>query len=387
MPFKPAAGLFAIGGFYFCYFAFTGLFQPYWGVYLAALSFPAWQIGILTSLTQINRIYAPAIWGWLADRSGKRSLILRIAGIGGVSGFFCLLFVHGFIGIFAAVWLATFFWSAALPLVEGLTMAKLKGDSGRYARVRVWGSIGFVVSSVLAGYWMQAHGIATLPMVVVLVMSGLAICAWLLPEAPAAPASHVHAAGFRQIIARREIQVVFGCCFLMLLSHGPYYSFYSIFITAHGAAKSSIGWLWALGVMAEVCVFLIMPQLTARWSVRGLFLSCFAVAGARWLLIGFGVNSMALLMLAQLGHAWSFAICHATAMTYVHKHFAGPHQGKGQALYIGASFGLGGSIGGMLAGWAWEPLGGTWCFVLGAVVALLGWLIAAIGLPRVPRPA
>ncbi|UXY13716.1 MFS transporter [Chitiniphilus purpureus] len=366
------AGLFAIGGFYFCYFGFTGLFQPYWGVYLAALSFPAWQIGILTSLTQINRIYAPAIWGWLADRTGRRALILRLAGVGSLAGFVGLLFTQHFAGMFVALLIATFFWSAALPLVEALTMGLLQGNGARYARLRVWGSIGFIVSSVLAGYWMQAMGVTVLPVTVVAVMTGLALYAWMLPHP--APLAHetVPAAPFGQILRRREVRLVFLGCFLMLLSHGPYYSFYSIYITDHGVPASSIGWLWTLGVVAEIAVFMMMSRLTARWTQQALFLSTFVVAAARWLLIGWGAPSLPWLLLAQLGHAFTFAVCHATAMGYVHRHFAGPHQAKGQALYIGVSFGAGGSLGGLLAGAGWALLGGQWVFTLAAVAAAVG---------------
>ncbi|HSC78947.1 MAG TPA: MFS transporter [Chitinolyticbacter sp.] len=380
---SPAAGLAAIGGFYFCYFGFTGLFQPYWGVYLAALSFPAWQIGILTSLTQINRIYAPGIWGWLADHTGRRAVILRIAGIGGVSGFILLQFAHGFWAMLGALWLATFFWSAALPLVEALTMDRLRGDGGRYARLRVWGSIGFIVTSVAAGYWIQARGVGVLPLSALMVMVGLALYTWLLPHVPAPQHSPAQlAAGFGDILHRREVRVVFAACFLMLLAHGPYYSFYSIWVAAHGVAKSHIGWLWTLGVLAEIVMFMQMSRLTARWSRRGLLLTCFAVAILRFLAIAWGADSLAVLLLAQLGHAFTFAVCHAVAMSYVHRHFAGPHQGKGQALYIGVSFGLGASSGGMLSGWAWEALGGQGVFTLAACAAVLGGLLCWRGLAR-----
>ncbi|MGL6039651.1 MAG: MFS transporter, partial [Deefgea sp.] len=114
--------LLAIAGFYFCYFAFNGLFSPYWGLYLANLSFPAWQIGILTSLTQINRIYAPTLWGWLSDKTGQRQTILRVAGLGGLVFFIPLLFTHSFWFLFVSVLIASFFWSAALPLVEATSM-------------------------------------------------------------------------------------------------------------------------------------------------------------------------------------------------------------------------------------------------------------------------
>ncbi|GHD61046.1 MFS transporter [Jeongeupia chitinilytica] len=382
---SPAGGVAVIGGFYFCYFAFNGLFSPYWGLYLAALALPAWQIGILTSLTQVNRIYAPAIWGWLADRSGRRRAILRLAGIAGLIGFLPLLAVDSFWPMFVAVLFASFFWSAALPLVESLAIARLAGDSGRYARLRVWGSIGFIAASLGAGYWIEASGVRVFPLAVVGTMAGLAVYCWRLPESPVRRAVAAVQAGFGEILHRREVRVFFAGCFLMSLAHGPYYSFYSIHLAEHGLAQSTIGWLWTVGVLAEVGLFLAMPWLNVRLSPKALFVGDFAIAVVRFLLIAFGAGSLPLLVIAQLGHAFTFACHHAVAMGYLHRHFAGAHAAKGQALYIAASFGIGGSLGGVIAGFLWADFSGSTVFALAASVSALGGVLCFAGLPATER--
>lgn len=378
---KKNLALLAIAGFYFCYFAFNGIFSPYWGLYLAGLAFPAWQIGILTSLTQINRIYAPALWGYLADRSGRRRLILRVAGAGGLLFFIPLLFSKTFWPILLAVLLGSFFWSAALPLVESTAMSILKGDSGAYSRLRIWGSVGFVVATVAAGYLIEGAGVQALPWAVISIMTGLALYCWCVPESPII-ASGAHAEGrFSDILRRREVQAVFLACFLMALAHGPYYSFYSIYVANQGYSKSTIGWFWTLGVLAEIVVFWCMPRLNARFANKTILLFGLGLAALRFLAIGWGVTSMLLLLLAQIAHAFTFGSNHAVNMAYIHRYFAGRHQAKGQALYIAMSFGMGGSVGGILAGWGWNALGGSVVFSLAALACLLGFAVAWRGVP------
>ncbi|WP_157314761.1 MFS transporter [Chitinibacter sp. GC72] len=375
--------LLAIAGFYFCYFAFNGIFSPYWGLYLAGLAFPAWQIGILTSLTQINRIYAPALWGWLADRSGKRQLILRLAGACGLLFFIPLLVAQSFWPIFIAVFLGSFFWSAALPLVEATAMSLLKGDSGLYSRLRIWGSIGFVVATMTAGYLIEAQGVAVLPISVIAIMASLALYCWWVPEAPSTPAAQYAQTGFGEILRQREVQSLLASCFLMALAHGPYYSFYSIYVADQGYSKSTIAWFWTLGVLAEIAIFWLMPRLNLRFSQKLILLFGLAIGAARFGVIAWGIASLPLLLLTQLAHAFTFGSNHAVNMAYIHRYFAGRHQAKGQALYIAMSFGIGGSLGGILAGLAWQPLGGEWVFSLAALSCLLGCIIAWRGLPKI----
>ncbi len=259
-------------------------------------------------------------------------------------------------------------------------MTLLKGDSGAYSRLRLWGSVGFVFATLVAGYAIEGYGIGTLPWAVIAIMASLALYSWQVPNAPVVIHAYGEQLAFLTILAKTEVRVLLLACFFMALAHGAYYSFYSIYVAEHGFSQSMIGWLWSVGVLAEILVFALMPQLTRRFTLRALFLFGLAVAVARFGLIAFGVKSLVLLMLAQIGHAFTFGSHHAVTMSYIHRYFLGRHQAKGQALYIAVSFGLGGSLGGILAGLAWNQLGGLVIFSLSSLAALTGLLLAGFGL-------
>ena len=165
-------------------------------------------------------------------------------------------------------------------------------------------------------------------------------------------------------------------CFLMLASHGPYYTFYSIYLEDHDYSRSFIGQMWALGVVAEVVLFLFMHRLIVVSGLRKLFLLSLFLASVRWLLIAFFVDNLMLLCLAQLLHAATFGICHAVAIQYIHKYFRGKLQGRGQGLYSSTSFGAGFAIGSLLTGFGWETLGATTCFMIASVSAFVAMIIA-----------
>jgi PPP family 3-phenylpropionic acid transporter len=165
-------------------------------------------------------------------------------------------------------------------------------------------------------------------------------------------------------------------CFLVLASHAPYYTFYSIFLEDHDYSRSFIGLMWAIGVIAEVLVFMSMTRLQKISGLRNLFLVSLAITALRWLLIGFFVKSAVILVIAQIFHAASFGIYHAVAIQYVHRFFPGRMRSRGQALYNISSYGVGMALGNLVAGYAWEGAGPLICFTGASVTALLAVLIA-----------
>jgi PPP family 3-phenylpropionic acid transporter len=140
-----------LSGYYFFYFAFIGAFSPYFGLYLQSLSFSAWDIGLLMSQMQLMRLFAPYLWGALADRLGQRVAIVRLAGILSLIGFSLSLPCAASRRCCWPWRLLAFFWSAALPLVETLTFDHLREQPARYSRIRLWGSVGFIVAVMGTG--------------------------------------------------------------------------------------------------------------------------------------------------------------------------------------------------------------------------------------------
>ncbi|MDX1813117.1 MAG: MFS transporter, partial [Gammaproteobacteria bacterium] len=131
-----------------------------------------------------------------------------------------------------------------------------------------------------------------------------------------------------------------------------------------------------LGVVAEVILFLLMPMLVPRFGLRKLLLLSLLLAALRWLVIGFYVDTLWLLIVAQTLHAASFGIYHASAIELIHRYFTGPHQGKGQALYSSLSFGAGGAMGSLYSGLIWDSAGATVAFFIASSVALLALVIS-----------
>ena len=175
-----------------------------------------------------------------------------------------------------------------------------------------------------------------------------------------------------EIFRRPEVLAFFAACLLMAAAHGPYYTFYSIYLVEQGYSKSTVGLLWATGVACEIGIFFLMPQLMRRFDVRQILVFSFSCATARFLMIGWGTEWPFVILLAQVLHAATYGAHHAAAMVLVHRFFSGRHQAKGQALYTGLAFGVGGTLGGILSGYGWQWLGPRLTFTISATAALAG---------------
>lgn len=382
-----AVPVFRLGALYFAYFAFIGGFAPYFSLYLQSLGMSAVEIGALLSLMQLMRIFAPNVWAGAADRSGARMGLLRVALAASALAWCGVFFVHSFWGLFAVLALLAFFNSAAYPLTEALTFAHLRDDLGRYGQLRVWGSIGFIVAVLGVGAVLDAQPVQMLIGMLLAPLLASVACAVALRDS-AVGLRHGSDRSVWPMLRRPQVAALFGACFLMSVAHGPLYTFYSIHLADAGYEKSMIGVLWSLGVIAEIFVFMLMPRLLGRFTPASILVASFACAVVRFTAIGWGVQSLAVLALAQLLHAASFGAYHAAALGLVNEWFRGGQRVRGQAMYVSLSFGAGGMVGGMASGLAWEPLGPAWTFTAGSVCAALGLILAAAtatGTSRSPR--
>ena len=373
-----------LSGYYFFYFAFIGAFSPYFGLYLQSLKFSAWDIGLLMSQMQLMRVFGPNLWGWLADRSGRRVPIVRLASLLSLLGFTAFFWLDRLPGMLGAMAVLAFFWSAALPLVEALTFDHLREEGAGYSRVRLWGSIGFIVAVLGAGGVLDHVPAAGILWICWGVLAGIVVFALALPEAPAA-VHHPEAPGVRAILREPRVQALFAACLAMSAAHGALYVFYSIHLANLGYSRTEVGILWSLGVVAEIGIFIAMPRLMRRYASQSLLAFSFAVAVVRFLLIGWGADSGVLAFIAQLMHGVTFGVFHAAAIAAVNRWFPGRAQGRGQALYSSLSFGAGGLLGGLISGWSWDRVGAGWTYTLSAAFALVGLLLVLAGMRAAPR--
>jgi PPP family 3-phenylpropionic acid transporter len=375
-PYDSPMPYWRLSSFYFFYFAALGALVPYWGLYLKSLGFDAVAIGTLMAIPMATKFVAPYLWGWLGDHLGHRMPIVRVGSLLTALTFVAVFWVREFWPLALAMGLFSFFWNAVLPQFEVVAFNYLGSAVPKYARLRMWGSIGFILAVGLLGVAVDAQGPAAVLPVLLFIYSGIWAASLTVRDPVEAPHPPVPSSLWA-ILRLPAIAAFFAACFLMQVSHGPYYTFYSIYLEAHGFSKTLIGQLWALGVIAEVVVFMQMHHLLNRFGPRAVLLATFAIAAVRWLLIGGFPDDLGVLVVAQILHAATFGAFHAAAIHLVYHAFRGRHQGRGQALYSSLSYGAGGAVGSLWSGIAWEPLGPAATFAIATVVAVvslaIGW--------------
>jgi PPP family 3-phenylpropionic acid transporter len=318
-----------------------------------------------------TKIVAPMVWGHIADRTGQRMPLVQWGSLAAAIAFGGVFAVQGFWGMALATTCFSFFWNAALPQMESVTFNHLGTRAARYAQVRVWGSVGFILVVGGLGLLLGRSPLSVVPIWVLALLALLWASTLAVPDSPPAQAEGP-APSLRRVLRRREVLAFFGACFLMQAGHGVYYAFYSIHLKAAGYSSPAVGALWVLGVVAEVVVFLAMHRLLARLGARLVLLWSLGLAALRWLLIGAFVDLLPVQIFAQALHAASFGTFHASAIHLVHHYFPGRTQGRGQALYNSLSFGAGGAVGSLLGGLLWSGAGPLVTFGAGALAALAG---------------
>ncbi len=364
-----------LSSYYFFYFAALGALVPYWGPYLLERGFAPAGIGALMAVLMGTKIVAPNLWGALADRAGARMSVVRLGALLAMVCVIPVFWADGFWTMALVMAAFSFFWNAPLPLVEAVTLNHLGSHVTRYAGVRVWGSLGFIVTVLLLGWWQEWAGSAVVPLTVLLLFGGVLLASLLIPDCGQVQAEHA-TLRLRRLLVRPDILALLAACLLMQASHGAYYAFYSIHLQANGYSDTLVGALWALGVGMEVLVFINMHRLLARFGARCLLLVSLGLAMLRWLLIGAFVDLLAVQLIAQGLHAATFGAFHASAIHLTHHYFTGRTQGRGQALYNSVSFGIGGAMGSLIAGSLWASAGALATYAVASGLAALGFLAA-----------
>ncbi|MGI9285011.1 MAG: MFS transporter [Pseudomonadales bacterium] len=366
----PAARL---ASFYFFYFSVLGALLPYWPLYLQSLGLNPKEIGVLAALLVGTKIIAPNVWGWLADRGARRMRIIRVGAALACACFAGIFVDQSFVWLAIVVVSFSFFWNAVLPQFEVVTLSHLQDRFHDYSRIRLWGSVGFIIPVAALGFVFDVISITWLPIILCALLASIFLSSLTIPAREAVRTAQ-SAKRIGAVLKQPHVLAFFCACFLIQLSHGPYYTFFSLHLEQYGYDKTLTGLLWGLGVLAEIALFWKIASLFARFGLRNVLLASFFLAGLRWLLIAGFTDNLLLLIVAQCLHAASFGSFHAVSIELIRRFFKDGNEGRGQALYSSISFGAGGAVGALLAG-LWWSVSPTGSFLAAATVCFLAILI------------
>ena len=370
--------------FYFFYYIFVGLFVPYWGLYLQSKSFTAFQIGILLSLFQISRIFAPNFWGWLADHTNKRARWIRLASFIGCLGYVGIFWADSFFLIFLVMMSMSIFTSSTIPLAESLTLSHLASTNGSYSNIRLWGSVGFIIASFFLGILIDIYSVTILVWALLFTQLIILFLSFSIPDKKFELIGDTKRSIFKILKKPEVISLLIGCA-LMVSSHGLLYNFYSIFLKEQGYSSSLIGILWSIGVIFEIFIFILMPKILSKFNLKEVLLISLFLAVIRFFLIGNYVDILWILILAQMLHAATFGSFHVASVELVSVHFNREHHSRGQSIYNSITYGLGGTIGGLGGGLMIDQYGAASTFMFSSILPLIGFIVIFFGLRNNPK--
>ena len=361
----------------FCYFAAIGLFNPYAPLWFQSLGYSTVLIGALSALQSWTRVFAPYAWSWFGDHSGRRVELIRLSALGTVCASAALAGVEQALPVAlvtAALFLAN---SGVMPLYEAVLSHLLRTDQGidtqRYGRVRVWGSVGFIVSVTAFGALLEGFGIQVFPVFVAAMNGLMLLAAWCLPATRESAVHDEPAPPVLQVLRQPEVAWFFGSIFFTVLAHTSLYAFFSLYLVSLGYGKTAVGALWAVSVAVEIVFFWFQGRWFGRLTAYRWLQVVALVTASRFVATAWGGAWLAVLVLAQLSHAVTFATHHAACIALVQRHFPDRLRGRGQALYTTLGYGLPGVVGGLGGGWVIAHLGFAAVFWAAALAGLAAW--------------
>ena len=336
------------------YFAHIGFFNPYLPLWLKDLGFSIFAISLLTSLQAATRLFAPYAWGWLSDHTGERVKLLRYGASVALVASLGLWFDFG-VWWLAAVLLVTFTHTSSMMPMSEAAMAHLVSSGGafdvkRYGRVRLWGSVGFLVTVFLAGAWFEHFGMKQFPAWTALTLLAVVASVWALPDLKEEVPAHEEKLPVLPILRQRPVQWFFAAIFFHVLSHMGIYIFFSLYLDSIGYSKAMIGLFWAVSVIVEIGWFFTQSRWLPLLSLTGWLVLCAATMVLRMGLTATSASVLPLLLLAQALHALTFAAHHVVCTALLSHHFPGRLRGRGQAVYTVVGYGFSGVLGGILGG-------------------------------------
>lgn len=365
-----------LSGYYFYYYGILGLLLPYFTLWMADRGLSPAQMGLVLAAHGVSRILLPPLWGALADVSGQRLRIIQVASLLSAIGIALLPLAHSFATVLGAMLLFSLFWNATMPQFEAYTLGTLAERGGDYSRVRLWGSVGFVLAVVGGGAGFERVGIDWLPATIVVALLAMTAAAFALPGARTRLPPSAQDESLWGVLRRPVVIALLVACMLHQLSFAPYYGFFSLYLEQTGWGKTAIGLLWAFGVICEIVVFVWTGRIIHRFGLRAVFLAAMLSTVVRWVGLEFVIDWLPGLLLLQALHLSSFGLYHACAVQFIQREFRGRLQGRGQALHVSLSFGVGGSVGAALSGAMWEVWGPEPAYRMAALAAFAATLIS-----------
>jgi PPP family 3-phenylpropionic acid transporter len=362
---------------YFWYFGLLGLIVPFLAVFLDARGFTSLEIGEILAVITATKIVAPSLWAQLADKSGQQLTIVKVGALLSLFCFSLIIWTFSYWPLMFSLAMFSLFITSILPQIEVMTLNSIRKSAIIYARIRLWGSIGFVIVAMLSGELIERYSAEAFSYIGIVILAGLFISTLFNKQPRIAKKTSIDNVSIKIKVFNRNFLLFFFAGLMLQMSFGPYYVFFALYLKDLAYSGFLIGIFIAIGVVAEIGVFVFAAIFFKSFSLKTLISMSILLTAFRWFIVGHFANSDMALAFSQLIHALSFGLYHSASISFIQQHFNANQQSRGQAIYIGGVYGVGGAIGAYVAGLLWqEGVGAVITFDFAAITALIGGVLA-----------
>lgn len=367
---------------YFLYFGVLGVYLPFFNLYCYYLGFNGIQIGAISSLRSIVLVAFSVAWSLIADRFQMRKAIYVLCSWLSTGIWAAYFFSDSYWIIFFITGCYGLFYAPIISFLEAFTIDILGEQKKSYGSIRAWGSISFIAMVMVLGYLIDLFSIKLTLWVVFfgsMIQSAFSIG---MPNVTRADNEDFFSRA-KSFLSRR-VAVFLFCGFLMLVSHGMYYGFFSIYLATLGYGSMFIGFAWALASIAEITVMIKSKWIFKYLSYDRALIISFLVAAIRWLLIAYVQSPIAVLAL-QLLHAMTYGIFHIASILYIDLLSPAKTKTMGQAINNATTYGLGLMVGFFLSGILYEQFTPAIGFLVSGFIAFFAGIVFAAHQTMNPR--
>jgi PPP family 3-phenylpropionic acid transporter len=361
--------------FYIFFFINAGIYMPYWPVWLESRGLGPIEIGMLVAVGRFSRAFSSPLIGYVVDRRGdRRRPLLLLTGVSTLlfilypycSSFWQYAIVAGVFGMA---------WGTTMPLGDSLAIVNTETRDIQYGRVRLWGSVSFILATVVGGKMLDLLPESSIFWALMISFAALFVVCLILPDTRV-EAPPIRMSNIWRLFAHPVFALFMLCSALLQSSHLIVYIFGTLYWRASGISDGMIGLLWAIGVAAEIALFAVGSRLVAHFKPSGLFVIAALAGVVRWTVLAYS-TSLPVLVAVQLLHGITFGAAHLAAMAFIAAAIPARISASAQSLHGAVALSIAGGLIAPLLGPLYAEYGGgvfhamTFLSLAGGVCALI----------------
>ncbi len=348
----------------------------YFNIYFRDIGLDSFQIGLVNAVPRIFALLLMPIWGVLTDYFQENKKVLFITMSGTLITVLIFPFAHSLKALMFIMFLYTLFQNPILPLSDSLLLDYLGDKSSLYGRFRLWGSLGYMITVSLLGYFLEKTVSVNLFYVYAVI---LVISLFLLKFLPKSKRDIkvINLVDFKKVFRKKRLIYFLIFIFILQTSMNANYTYFPIYILDHGGREFLLGIAMTISSASEILAFLFSDKIIKRYRFSKIIFLISVSFMFRWFALSF-FPVTPIILISQLLHSITFGLFFAVGVDYVNRLSGEKFRATGQNIYSAVYMGLSAVSGSLLGGWIYQFFGGEMMYLFWGIIVIITGIIYSL---------